>query len=97
MAVALTSGSMLLERNEGILERSLVNGITGTEILLSQVITQFVVMFGQTTMVLFCAFVCFRLTQEGNWVLMFILVILAGVCGMGFGKFCWFLDKSVRF
>ncbi|KAG6451239.1 hypothetical protein O3G_MSEX007021 [Manduca sexta] len=29
LAVALTSGSMLAERNEGILERSLVSGITG--------------------------------------------------------------------
>ncbi|KAF7271422.1 hypothetical protein GWI33_015708 [Rhynchophorus ferrugineus] len=85
MAVALTSGSMLLERNEGILERSLVNGITGTEILFSQVITQFVVMFGQTTMVLLVAFVFFQLTQNGSWPLLFSLTILSGVCGMCFG------------
>ncbi|KAL1498235.1 hypothetical protein ABEB36_009067 [Hypothenemus hampei] len=85
MAVALTSGSMLLERNEGILERTLVNGITGTEILLSQVVTQFVVMFGQTTMVLVFAFPIFQLTQNGNWILLFSLTILSGVCGMCFG------------
>jgi hypothetical protein len=29
LAVALTSGALLAERNEGILERSLVSGITG--------------------------------------------------------------------
>ncbi|KAJ8941565.1 hypothetical protein NQ318_011524 [Aromia moschata] len=46
MAVALTSGAMLIERNEGLLERSLVNGISGVELLFSQVITQFVVMLG---------------------------------------------------
>ncbi|XP_066145977.1 ABC transporter G family member 20 [Euwallacea fornicatus] len=85
MAVALTSGSMLLERNEGILERSLVNGITGTEILFSQVITQFVVMLGQTSMVLAFAFPVFQLTQNGNWILLFTLTLLGGVCGMGFG------------
>ncbi|XP_018579949.1 ABC transporter G family member 20 [Anoplophora glabripennis] len=85
MAVALTSGAMLMERNEGILERSLVNGINGTEILFSQVITQFVVMLGQTIMVLLFAFVIFQLTQEGSWVLVFILTLLAGICGMCFG------------
>ncbi|GLV38511.1 oskyddad, partial [Carabus blaptoides fortunei] len=42
LAVALTSGAMLLERNEGSLERSLVIGITGVELLFSHVITQFV-------------------------------------------------------
>nr|AEE62001.1 unknown [Dendroctonus ponderosae] len=85
MAVALTSGAMLMERNEGILERTLVNGITGTEVLFSQVITQFVVMFGQTTMVLVFAFPIFQLTQNGNWFNLFSLTILSGVCGMCFG------------
>ncbi|GLV46576.1 oskyddad [Carabus blaptoides fortunei] len=42
LTVALTSGAMLLERNEGSLERSLVIGITGVELLFSHVITQFV-------------------------------------------------------
>ncbi|KAJ8918786.1 hypothetical protein NQ315_011070 [Exocentrus adspersus] len=85
MAVALTSGAMLMERNEGILERSLVNGINGTEILFSHVITQFVVMLGQTIMVLLFTFVIFQLTQDGSWVLVFTLTILAGICGMCFG------------
>ncbi|XP_050310150.1 ABC transporter G family member 20 [Anthonomus grandis grandis] len=85
MAVALTSGAMLLERNEGILERSLVNGITGTEMLFSQVITQFVVMFGQTSMVLIAAFPIFRLTQNGDYTLLFALTIMSGLCGMCFG------------
>lgn len=75
-----------MERNEGILERTLVNGITGTEVLFSQVITQFVVMFGQTAMVLLFAFPIFQLTQNGNWFLLFSLTILSGVCGMCFGK-----------
>ncbi|XP_060530041.1 ABC transporter G family member 20 [Cylas formicarius] len=85
MAVALTSGALLLERNEGILERSLVNGITGTEILFSQVITQFVIMLFQTTMVTVVAFVLFQLTQNGNWVALLGLATLGGVCGMCFG------------
>lgn len=86
MAVALTSGGMLMERNEGILERSLVNGITGLEILFSHVITQFVVMVGQTAFVLIFAFVAYDLIQNGSWILIISLTLLSGLCGMCFGN-----------
>lgn len=85
LSVALTSGAMLLERNEGLLERSLVSGLTGTEILFGQVITQFVVMIGQTVMVLIVSFACFNITCEGNIGWISVLTILTGVCGMSFG------------
>ncbi|CAG9834101.1 unnamed protein product [Diabrotica balteata] len=85
MAVALTSGSMIMERNEGILERSLVNGISGTELLFSQIITQFVVMLGQSIMVLLVTFILFSLTQRGDWTTVTTLTVMAGICGMCFG------------
>ncbi|XP_045473206.1 ABC transporter G family member 20 [Harmonia axyridis] len=85
LAVALTSGAMLLERNEGILERSLVNGITGTEMLFSHVITQFTVMVFQTLLVIFVAFYIFDLNQNGNIFNVIVLMILTGMCGMCFG------------
>ncbi|KAK2575825.1 hypothetical protein KPH14_007203 [Odynerus spinipes] len=85
LSVALTSGAMLLERNEGLLERSLVSGVTGPEILFGQVTTQFVVMIGQTVMVLIFAFAVFRITCEGNIAWVTVLTILTGLCGMCFG------------
>ncbi|XP_063989442.1 ABC transporter G family member 23 isoform X2 [Diachasmimorpha longicaudata] len=85
LSVALTSGAMLLERNEGLLERSLVSGITGTEILFGQVVTQFVVMVGQTVMMLVFVFAIFNLTIEGDIGLVSLLTILCGLCGMCFG------------
>ncbi|XP_011305876.1 ABC transporter G family member 23 [Fopius arisanus] len=85
LSVALTSGAMLLERNEGLLERSLVSGITGTEILFGQVVTQFVVMIGQTVMMLVFVFAIFKLTIEGDIALVSALTILCGLCGMCFG------------
>lgn len=84
--MALTSGAMLLERNEGLLERSLVSGITGTEILFGQVVTQFVVMTGQTLMVLIVTFAFFKLTCNGEIIWVTVLTILTGLCGMCFGK-----------
>ncbi|XP_076241757.1 ABC transporter G family member 23 [Calliopsis andreniformis] len=85
LSVALTSGAMLLERNEGLLERSLVSGLTGPEILFAQVITQFVVMIGQTVMVLIFSFAVFRITCVGDVGWISTLTILTGLCGMCFG------------
>ncbi|XP_043476595.1 ABC transporter G family member 20-like [Leptopilina heterotoma] len=85
LSVALTSGAMLLERNEGLLERCLVSGVTGTEILFGQVVTQFMVMTGQTVMVLIFAFAVFDVTCEGDLAWVTILTILTGLCGMCFG------------
>ncbi|XP_012140627.1 ABC transporter G family member 23 [Megachile rotundata] len=85
LSVALTSGAMLLERNEGLLERSLVSGLTGPEILFAQVVTQFVVMTGQAVMVLLFAFAIFNITCEGNIGWIAVLSVLTGLCGMCFG------------
>ncbi|KAL0277533.1 UNVERIFIED_CONTAM: hypothetical protein PYX00_004783 [Menopon gallinae] len=85
LSVASTSGAILMERNEGLLERSLVLGITGPEILFSHVITQFLIMVGQAFLVLIFTFAIFALTMRGNIITVLILVILTGVCGMAFG------------
>ncbi|XP_050449543.1 ABC transporter G family member 20-like [Cataglyphis hispanica] len=85
LSVALTSGSMLLERNEGLLERTLVSGLTGTEILFGQVITQFMVVFGQSVMVLIVSFLIFKITCAGDIGWITTLTVLTGLCGMCFG------------
>ncbi|KAF5291190.1 hypothetical protein FQA39_LY14432 [Lamprigera yunnana] len=85
LAVALTSGAMLIERNEGSLERCLVIGISGVELLTSHVITQFVVMFIQSIMVMVFAFVVFKMTINGSVILVTILTLLTGFCGMCYG------------
>ncbi|XP_031825801.1 ABC transporter G family member 23 [Nomia melanderi] len=94
LSVALTSGAMLLERNEGLLERSLVSGLTGSEILFSQVITQFVVMVGQTVMVIIVAFAFFNITCEGNIGWVSVLTIMTGLCGMCFGFVIAYVCKN---
>lgn len=85
LAVALTSGSMLAERNEGILERSLVSGITGTEILFAHVVVQMIVMMVQTVTVLIIGFLVFDLTITGPVLWVVILTLINGLCGMTFG------------
>ncbi|XP_037027218.1 ABC transporter G family member 23 [Bradysia coprophila] len=85
LSVALTSGAMLIERNEGMLERCLVCGITGLEILFSHVVTQFLIMCGQSFLVLIFSFSVFDLTLNGDTTLVVLLTILTGLCGMCFG------------
>lgn len=76
---------MLIERNDGMLERCLVIGTTAYEILLSQVITQFIIMVGQSALVLIFCFPVFGLTNNGSVSLVIIITILTGLCGMSFG------------
>lgn len=86
LSVALTSGAMLIERNEGILERCLVYGVTGVEILFSHVISQLLVMFIQTAMVIVFSFYVFDITLRGELASVVLMTVLTGLCGMSFGK-----------
>ncbi|KAG5345492.1 ABCGN protein, partial [Acromyrmex charruanus] len=85
LAVALTSSALIIERMEGLLDRSWVAGVSPGEILFSHVITQFVVMCGQTALVLIFMILVFGVECKGDigWVI--ILTILQGLCGMCFG------------
>ena len=71
-------------------------GVTGPEILFGQVVTQFIVMTGQSVMVLVVAFAVFKVTCEGEIVWVTVLTILTGLCGMCFGKpYVFFLHYYV--
>lgn len=85
LAVALTSSVLIIERMEGLLDRSWVAGVTPFEILFSHVITQFVVMCGQTALVLIFMILVFGVECKGDVFSAVILTILQGLCGMCFG------------
>lgn len=87
LSLALTAGSMITERKEGIQERCLVLGVTPPEILFSHVVTQFVVMIVQTLMVLVFSFAVFDIFCNGSILWVIILTMLNGLCGMCFGFF----------
>lgn len=61
--------------------------IAGVEILFSHVTTQFLVMCGQTALVLIFSFAVFGLSLKGSVTWITILTILTGLCGMCFGNF----------
>lgn len=86
LAVALTGGSILTEKSEGTIERCLVAGVNMHEILLSHIITEFVIVAGQILIVLGFAFVIFDLQNIGSWSLVILLSTLQGINGMSLGK-----------
>ena len=86
LAVALTSSALIIERMEGLLDRSWVAGVSPGEILFSHVVTQFVVMCGQTALVLIFMIIVFGVECKGEIGFVIILTILQGLCGMCFGK-----------
>ncbi|KAB0795299.1 hypothetical protein PPYR_12138 [Photinus pyralis] len=85
LSVALTAGAMLIQRNQGSIERAMVSGVTPIELLITHIITQFVLMMVQLTIVLVWSFVIFELTLNGSVLLVTLLSILTGFCGMCFG------------
>jgi hypothetical protein len=67
-------------------------GVTPFEILFSHVITQFVVMCGQTALVLIFMILVFGVECKGDVFSAVILTILQGLCGMCFGE--WSLQSQ---
>lgn len=63
----------------------LFSGVSPGEILFSHVITQFVVMCGQTALVLSFMILVFGVQCKGDIEWVVILTILQGLCGMCFG------------
>nr|AHK05671.1 ATP-binding cassette transporter sub-family H 88708 [Tigriopus japonicus] len=85
MAVGLTALSFIIERKEGLLDRSWVAGVTATEVMLAHVVAQFVVMVVQVALVLVFMIYVFNVPAEGPLIWIILLTIFQGICGMSFG------------
>ena len=64
MAVGLTSISFIIERKEGLLDRSWIAGVTSLEVMLAHVVAQFVVMVVQVSFVLVFMLLVFQVRRE---------------------------------
>lgn len=58
-----------------------------SEILLSQVISQFIFMCGQAALVIIFMFLAFGVSINGSIFLVMFLAVMQGLCGMSFGFF----------
>ncbi|XP_063608596.1 ABC transporter G family member 20-like [Penaeus indicus] len=85
MAVGLTALSFIIERKEGLLDRSWVAGVQSSEVMLAHLTTQMMVMLVQIALILVFMFPVFQLPCEGNMLWVVLLSVLQGFCGMTFG------------
>ena len=84
---ALTALSLVLERKDGLLERSLTAGVTSIEFLTSHIMTQVIVLTIQEILMLITTFVLFSVKSEGPMIWVFALTFFQGVAGVMFGLF----------
>lgn len=93
-AILYTSLAMHSEQSETIIERLLVTGVNRTELMLSYVMANSVVLIFQTLFGMVTVFAVFGTTMKGSLVLVAILVYLSGFAGVCFGMFVSCLTHS---
>ncbi|XP_011506261.1 PREDICTED: ABC transporter G family member 20 [Ceratosolen solmsi marchali] len=85
LATAVSSSIIIADRAEGVWDRSLVQGVATAEILFSHILTQFLMIIIQVTVVLCISFLQFQLPCKGSITAVIVLVLLTGICGMCYG------------
>ena len=76
---------MLVEKNEGILERCLISGINHLEFLFTYLVTQSIVMAIQVFETLFLCLYVYEFTNRGDLITITALLLLLGICGLAYG------------
>lgn len=85
MATGLTSLAFIIERRDGLYDRTLAAGVDHVQMLISHSIVQLVVMVVQISLVVFFTFVIYQVPTNGPFVWVFLLLLLQGLAGMSFG------------
>ncbi|CAG2114378.1 unnamed protein product, partial [Medioppia subpectinata] len=81
----MTCHLLIKERSDGLVERSLVAGVTPFEFILSHIILQTLLLAIQVGLKLMVAFLVFAIPNSGSIVSAVTLTFLQGLCGLMFG------------
>jgi len=85
---SLTSGlAFIIEKNDGMLLRGRVAGVTHVEIMISHLCIHFVVVLIQSIFAFLVMFLIFNIPGLGSIPLAYAIVVLNGVTGMSLGNF----------
>ncbi|KAM9804100.1 ABC transporter G family member 20 [Neosynchiropus ocellatus] len=85
LALGLTALSFVLDRKEGLLDRCWVAGVSSLETMLAHLFSQLLIISVQIILLLLFILLVFKTPNEGSLVLVIILIVLQGVCGISFG------------
>ncbi|KAI0241754.1 ABC transporter G family member 20 [Lamellibrachia satsuma] len=85
MATGLTALSFVLERKQGLLDRSFVAGVTAVEVMLGHMCSQFLVLLVQVSLLLVFILAVFQVPFQGPLILVILLTLMQGLTGMALG------------
>ncbi|UJR07556.1 hypothetical protein I4U23_011844 [Adineta vaga] len=85
LAIGLTALIFVVEKKEGLLERSWIAGVTTVEVMLAHIIVKFFIQFIQIILMIVFADIIFQVKIEGPVILAMALIFLQGICGMSYG------------
>lgn len=84
-AIALTAVAFVVDRKEGLLDRTWSMGALPSEIILGHTLAQLLIIAGQVTLMLIIALLAFNLPIYGSLGLVVLLMGLLGIAGMLYG------------
>ncbi|KAI9558879.1 ABC protein [Daphnia sinensis] len=84
-ALLLIAATLVVEKEQGLLDRSLAAGVQMSEILISNLTSQFTTMVGQTALIFLGMLLIFKVPCNGNLALAVLITLLQGIVGMCFG------------
>lgn len=85
MALGYSAMIIIMERNEGLLDRTWVAGVTPGEFALAHFLVSLVVNLLQVIVTLVFMILVFQVPAEGSIVWIFLLTMLQGICGTTIG------------
>ena len=86
LSIGLTALMFVIEKKEGLLERTAVANVNTFELISAHVTVKLIIMVFQTVVLLVIVTFLFELSMKGSIFLAGFLIILQGFCGMSFGK-----------
>ncbi|CAG9819085.1 unnamed protein product [Phaedon cochleariae] len=85
MGAMMTSQIIIMDRHEGVWDRSIVAGVTSMEITVTHLMLQASIAIFQTVEMLIVVFAIYQQTYSGSILLIYLMVYLQGICGMCYG------------
>nr|XP_046908675.1 ABC transporter G family member 20-like [Dermatophagoides farinae] len=84
-AMALTAITLVLERKDGIFERTLVAGVKTFEFIVSQISTQLLVLAVQVLLSVITMLYIIDVENQGSVMIIYLITLIQGMCGMALG------------
>nr|QUF59474.1 ATP-binding cassette transporter Abch-like1 [Brachionus angularis] len=85
LTIGLTGLMFVIEKKEGLLDRSWVAGVNSIEILSAHIASKLIIMTVQIALLLVISIFVFEVNMKGPFIISAMLLLLQGFCGMSYG------------